>query len=162
MRQLKGKHLNSLLRGLRLVAMESNGIDDDGMEIMGVDASIATLRILKRLGNADHLIRRLQHHWLIMVVVVIRNDRGDYDTQHDFVVAHGHRINDTAEEVQPLLDKIKAPVNQKLIVDWGWIAEILPASAKDPKWDEEKFKDRAEDYLFKFIENRHIEQESVA
>ena len=162
MRQLKGKHLNSLLRGLRLVAMESNGIDEDGMAIMGLDASLATLRILKRLGNADHLIRSLQHHWLIMVAVVIRDIHGNYSAQHDFVLAHGHRINDTAEEVQPLLNRIKTPVNQKLIVDWGWIAEILPASAKDPKWDEEKFKDRAEDYLLKFIENRHIEQESVA
>lgn len=162
MSQIKRKKINAIMRGFRLVAMDSNGIDENGEAIMGLDASPATLRLLKKMGNADHLVRALQHHWLIMVAVIIRDIHGNYNAQHDFVLAHGKRINDTAEEVQPLLDKIKEPVNEKLVIDWGWIAEILPTSAQDAKWCAEKYKNRAEDYLERFIINRHLERGGVA
>lgn len=161
-RQPKGKHINSLLRGLRLVAMESNGLEEDGTAKLGIDASLFTMRQLARLGNADHLIRKLQHNWLVMVVVVIEDWRGDIDTAHHFFIGKGQRINDLAEDVQPALAKIRDEVNEKYIIDWGWIAEILPNSSQDQKQDDERYLDRAEEYLQLFIKNRHLQQEQAA
>jgi len=61
-----------------------------------------------------------------------------------------------------MLDNAKRGVNEKLIVDFGWIAEILPTRRVDQKQDEQKFYDRAEQYLENWIINRHIEQEKAA
>ncbi|WP_346839790.1 hypothetical protein [Microbulbifer sp. SAOS-129_SWC] len=154
--QPKGRHINSLMRGLRLIAMESNGLEDDGTAKLGIDASLPTMRTLASLGNADHLIRRLQHNWLVMVVVIIRDWRGDIDTAHHFFIGKGQRINDLAEDVQPALEKVRGEVNEKFIIDWGWIAEILPNSNQDKKQDQEAYMNRAEEYLQVFIQNRHL------
>ncbi|MFI2810176.1 hypothetical protein [Microbulbifer sp. JSM ZJ756] len=161
-----GKQINRLLRGLRLIAMDSNGLEEDGSPILGIDASVPTMHALGRLGNADHLIRRLQHNWLVMVVVIIQDWRGDIDTAHHFFIGKGQRINDLAPDVQPRLEKIREEVNEKFIIDWGWIAEILPNSNQDRKQDTERYQERAEDYLQLFIQNRHLNtdnsQESAA
>ncbi len=162
MRQPSDKNIRLWLTGLRLVAMTSNGLDDEGQAEMKIDCSRSTKTILARLGNADHLIRRLSHNWLITVVVIIKDLHGNYDTRHHLFLAKGQRINDTAEDVQPVLDRIRGEVNEKLIVDWGWIAEILPTKRFDKKQDEQRFFERAEQYLENWIINKHIEQERVA
>lgn len=152
-----GTEINRRLCGLRLIAMESNGYDAaDDFPVMRIGASNTTLRWLAARGDADHVIRKLQHKWLVTVVVVIKDWRGEYDAQTHFFFGWGKRVNDLSEEVQPKLDKIRDGVNAKFIVDWGWFAEILPTTAKDTDEQKERFKVGAEDFLAQMIEERHV------
>lgn len=161
MRKPSDKVIRSCLTGLRLVCMESNGLKEDGTAEVKIDCGPSAKVMLSRV-DANRWIVDTPHNWLITVVVIIKDIHGNYDTIHDLVMARGIRIDDTGPDVQPMLDKAKGRVNQRLIVDFGWIAEILPTKRLKQNQDDNKFYDRAEQYLENWIINRHIEQEKAA
>lgn len=161
MRKPSDKVIRSCLTGLRLVSMESNGLKEDGTADVKIDCGPSARVMLSRV-DANRWIVDTPHNWLITVVVIIKDFRGNYDTNHHLFLEKGKRIDDTAEVVQPKLNDAKNGINEKLIVDFGWIAEILPTKRLDQKQDEQKYFDRAEQYLEDWIINRHIEQEKAA
>lgn len=154
-RQPTRRHINANLSGLRLVALESNGQwEDDGSARMRIAAKQSSLRFLSFMGNADHLIRELSHKWLVSVVVVLVDHRGEeLDVRNENFFLWGKRINDGAEEIQPKLDAIKQKYNQRQLLDWGWVAEILPAGTKESQ--QAAIEARADEWLMDLVEIRH-------
>lgn len=151
------KEINRRLSGLRLVAMESNGYHEgDDLPRMRIAAKRTTLGFLADRGDADHVIRELQHKWLVTVCVVIKDWRGDIDGQTHHFLGWGKRVNDLSEKVQPALDRVRKDVNEKFIIDWGWFAEILPPDAVNTEEAKAGYEDKAELFLLQMIDERHL------
>lgn len=168
MRQRRGntkqpgeKVVRACIKGLRLISMESNGLKEDGTAEILIQPTPSAKALLSHI-DANQWIVNTPHNWLICVVAILRDIHRNYESRQELEVFKGTKIDDTAAKVMPMLDTIKDGLNEKMIVDYGWFAEILPTKRFDPKQDEEKYKAKAEDWIENWIINRHIEQESVA
>lgn len=161
-RRIPDSVLTESLFGLRLVCLHSNGVhDDDGSPKMQIDAKKTTIRMLAHDGRADHLIRERPRNWLIMVVGVGLDDKGEVDSKAHFVLGRGKTIaeEELRAEVQGKLDRIKGEFNAKHLIDWGWIGEILPNRGAKDNLDDEGYVSRAEEKLLDLLEERRLDYE---
>lgn len=154
------KNMQLWLKGTRLVCMESCGLDVNGKAEMLVDATPSSQTLFKKSGvDMNKLITGTPHNWLVTVTAIIKDIHGNYDPVCELEVFKGTKIDDTEPKVTPMLETIKDGINEKMIVDYGWIAEILPTKRYDHKWDLEAYEKKAEEYLINWVINRHIGRE---